>query len=108
MDHYRDGIFPYSKSNTLRDLSTMDPNDNVVNRMLEKGGQAVRIEQPEMAPLRPRECYVGLVAVPLSEQVAAVNRARFFSIYRRQKWQVSGRPSPHRLRCGTRITFLLR
>jgi putative glycosyltransferase (TIGR04372 family) len=78
--HYREPNYPH-RSHPQPDRDILDIDQHVapvIEQILARGGQVVRIGHPEMTPLRKRDGYVDLCAAQFLEQAAAVSRSRFF------------------------------
>ena len=75
--HYRELGYQFRKPTGLREAS-LDQIPKVVDRVIEKGGQVVRIGHPEMTDLEPRPGFIDFKSVDFLLQAHAIARARCF------------------------------
>ena len=75
--HYREPSYAWRPREPLRDFNIEDALP-VYDRILEAGGQVVRIGHPEMTALPQRSGLIDLAADGLMLHAAAISHARFF------------------------------
>lgn len=76
--HYREAGYGFRDARGENRDVPAEYAEPVIDAIIAKGGQVVRIGHPEMTRLRARNGYIDLSAAPFFLQAQAVNRSRFF------------------------------